>query len=173
LLSTLSSLTLNPWRWLVAPERDDHVATPILVDGFEAAYDRFRSSVAGTAEAFHALVEVLAWAGLGDRLGEDRPPLLQGLYYMRNVVLHQGVDVLHWIFIPVGMLGSMKMGPTSPPHQSWSWPLAGEFEPPRSRGEKPPAGEEEYESLLAGKDAVTTLRQTCSALRNLPAGLGT
>jgi len=115
-------------------------------------------------EAFRGLFEMLAWAGsIGDRFIADgvfRPALLDGLYYIRNVVLHQGVDVLFWLFRPPSMLGTMRQGPTTPVVDVWVWPLPGDFEPPRSL-----AGEKEYESLLAGHEVVPTLENALAVLR--------
>ena len=57
-----------------------------------------RSCTAARRVALGAF-EALAWAGcLHDRLKADAPPLLSGLLHMRNVVFHQGVDVLGWIY---------------------------------------------------------------------------
>ena len=81
---------------------------------------------------------------------------------MRNVVLHQGADVLDWIFIPVSTLGTIKMGSTTPPHQEWMWPLSETFTPPDGK-----TGKCAYRSLLAGKDVPATLEQAHSEPRGL------
>lgn len=131
------------------------VDTVVLLHGFEAARQRLGRSLPGTDEAFHAIFEALAWAGsIRDRLKDDgipRPPVLDGLYYIRNVVLHQGADVLPWLYEPAATVGgTFRVGTTKvgPGLKAWVWPFQGDFNPPLS-----PAGEREYVALLEGQDA--------------------
>jgi hypothetical protein len=147
-------------------QRQHSVPTSALVDGFKAAHERFKASMPGADEAFRAIFEVLAWAGaIRDRLRDDAitsPPIIDGLWYMRNVILHQGADVLPWLYEPAGMVGTMKLGVSDPPLKSWQWPYRGDFDPPIST-----VGQSEYVSTLEGEDAISTLEQTSIALGGL------
>jgi len=79
--------------------------------GFDAARGRFATSHPASDEAFHGIFEVLAWTGaLRERLGNESPLALEGLWYVRNLVLHQGTDILEWIFIPGAELGTLVLG---------------------------------------------------------------
>src|SRR5438132_1451198 len=88
---------------MAIPSRS-RVPLRILVEGFEAARARF-SVAAGSGDAdraFIALFDVVAWAGAnGDWLlkrskakGRTNPPVLRGLWFVRNRVLHYGADAL-------------------------------------------------------------------------------
>ena len=141
----------------------------MLLAGLEQARSRFGRCDPGTDEAFYAIFEALAWIGaIRDRLsldGVDPPAIIDGLYYMRNVVLHQGADVLYWLLISSGKLGTaslgtMKFGGGSLPRKP-QWPAVGQFTPPRP----PRTGEKEYETMLAGKSVVATLNDATSSLR--------
>jgi hypothetical protein len=75
-----------------------HVPTGTLLDGLTGAVSRLRVVDPAAPEGFHALFEALAWAGaLRDRLRQENraiPRTLNGLYYVRNLVIHQGADVV-------------------------------------------------------------------------------
>jgi hypothetical protein len=74
------------------------------VEGLDAAQARFAAADLAHDEdkSFQALFEMLAWVGaIRDHLFDDDkpiPPVLDGLYYIRNLVIHQGADVVDWIF---------------------------------------------------------------------------
>ena len=150
---------------------ENRVATMVLLDGLEQARLRFARCEPGTAEAFHAIFEALAWIGAShNRLvadGLDRPAILDGLYYMRNVVIHQGVDVLSWLLFPgsgklgAASLGAFKLG-GSGPSLEWRWPLVGECKSPES-----PTGTDEYRTMIAGSSVAATLNDAVTALRSV------
>src|SRR2546428_4540020 len=88
----------------MTPQSRSRVPLRTLADGFEAARARFQLA-AGSADrdgAFIALFDVVAWAGaIGDWLKDSSkatnptiPPLLLGLVYVRNRVIHLGADAL-------------------------------------------------------------------------------
>jgi len=81
-----------------------HVQTGTLIDGLASARARLVASTPWTDPSFHAIFELLAWAGaVRDRFRDERrdiPAVLNGLWYVRNIVLHQGADILYWIMTP-------------------------------------------------------------------------
>ena len=152
---------------------DHQVESSVLALGLERARLRFVESEPGSEDAFIAVFEVLAWFGsIRDRLkfdGLERPPVLDGLYYMRNVVIHQGADVLGWLLffdhgssLGAAKLGAVKLGSSVSRTKVWHWPLQGEFDPPQSR-----AGKTEYETLLAGEDVSRTIEDAVAAIRDV------
>jgi hypothetical protein len=143
-----------------------HVEFETLLAGFNAACSRFGSSRPGSDASFQAIFETLAWVGvLRDRLREERkpsPPALDGLYYVRNLVLHQGADVLESFLLPSGVLGASSLGTFalgSAGGQSIRWPNRANMPAPRS-----PKGAGEYDGNLAGKEVSDVLADVASAL---------
>jgi len=73
-----------------------------LVNGFEGARDRFEAAVGGADRdvIFVTLFEVVAWTGaIADWFrkrsrAKTVPPELQGLWYVRNRMLHYGAEAL-------------------------------------------------------------------------------
>jgi hypothetical protein len=153
---------------------DHRVDTGALFRGFDCARRSFSTSEPGTEESFRAIFEALAWLGaIRDRLRSDRlevPAIIDGLYYMRNVVLHQGADVLYWLLTPhaygTGAFGAQTFGGVRPFKDS-RWPQVGTFEKPESR-----TGEVQYEALLAGASVATTLEEAMTGLRDVWARSG-
>lgn len=133
---------------------EHHVETPVLLDGLHDARRRFIRTRVGTPAAFHAAFEVLAWAGaIRDRFEQEGRPIgsvLNGLWYVRNLTLHRGVDVLDWILIPGGTLGGTTFG-GSPfggggGYQEWTWRFRQEMPEPRSK-----RGAKDYDAHIAGR----------------------
>lgn len=83
---------------LIAVKRSMRVPLSLLATGFNQARWRLGDSSPQDADAgFRAPFEVLAWAGaLNDRLKDraDLAPELRGLWFVRNLVLHAGADVV-------------------------------------------------------------------------------
>jgi hypothetical protein len=137
-----------------------------LVAGFRSAKARFVDADAGSDEKFHALFEVLAWVGaIRDRLHKDKqpiPPVINGMYYARNVVLHQGADVLEWIFVPPAVLGQFVVGFSrlkEDGQQGTWWPERDMMPKPQS-----PTGTAEYEAHLAGHTPEAVMEAVETAL---------
>jgi hypothetical protein len=148
-----------------------HVSFEILLAGLEAAVERLRASSPGSPEAFHAAFEALAWVGtIRDRLhdtGRMILPMVNGLYFVRNVVLHQGADILEWIILtgaygegPYGV-GAFGGGPA----QFWMWPLRSDI--PNWRSE---IGLNEYDQHIASHDALDTFTQVLDELTGAQSG---
>jgi hypothetical protein len=153
----------------VQSKPSSHVDTHVLLRGFNAARERFAASQPPADEAFHAIFETLAWAGvLRDRVsseGKQSPPRLDGLWFVRNLVLHQGADVLEWVFIPGAELGTLVLGVSqfgAGTHAGWWWQSRSEL--PAGRSE---AGAAEYDAQLAGREVVEALRQVADDLSRL------
>jgi hypothetical protein len=143
-----------------------HVDLPVLIAGFNAARERFEAAKPDSDGPFYSLFEALAWVGaIGDRCKAEerpRPPLLDGLYYARNVVLHQGADVLDWVLIPGAELGMLVFGVSalgSTSRHTWEWPALAAMPEPRS-----PAGKAEYQALVAGREVTRVLNSLAQAL---------
>jgi hypothetical protein len=139
----------------------------VLVQGLAAATGRLKVASPQSPEAFHAALETLTWVGaLRDRLiadNRDVPPVLEGLYYARNVVVHQGADVLEWMVIHGTELGQWVLGQGELGRKSaqyWTWPLRSKMPPPRSL-----SGAGEYDGLVAGEEVASVMD---TALRALP-----
>lgn len=129
-----------------------HIQVPLstLVRGFEKASSRFTTTerAADADEAFIALFEVVAWAGsIGERLRKEKGDVhgvVQGLYYVRNTVIHNGAETLAQSTFPrpfgSGPFGAGAFGTGEV--TEWAWKPRNAFRAPRS-----PAGEAEYDSL--------------------------
>src|SRR5205823_2921124 len=76
------------------------VRLPVYIRGFEQARGRFDPTSDDWEAGFHALLEVVAWGGaIRERLGgrstiPTNCPELEGLYWVRNLMLHVGSDAL-------------------------------------------------------------------------------
>jgi hypothetical protein len=144
-----------------------------LIDGFEAAHTRLRPVAwQGDADAaFIALFEVVAWAGaIRDwwRVrGRSRVvPGFDGLWFVRNRVIHLGADALSQVTVFVsGAYGSGPYGRgpfgggggyTTP---TWIWRPSHRL--PRG---KSPVGKAEYDSMLANEPVATTTEDIRAAL---------
>jgi hypothetical protein len=141
-----------------------------LVRGFEDARGRFSVTerAATGDEAFIALFEVVAWIGsIGERLRNEEAPVpgvIQGLYYVRNAVVHNGAETLMQSTFPrpfgagpfgAGVFGAGELA-------EWAWKPRNAFPPPISK-----AGATEYDSLLNGKAVRTTLVDVSEALASI------
>jgi len=113
----------------------------VLVAGFEGAHARIlaaRFPEPRNDATFHALLEILAWVGaIRDRCKDEglpKPDVLEGLYYPRNVVIHQGADVLAWAIGGGvgGPLGSYALGAV-PMRAALHWPLRDDMPRPRQK----------------------------------------
>jgi hypothetical protein len=143
-----------------------HVPDQWLGDGFEAARARFGVAGAEPSLAFAALFEAVAWAGtINERLrpiGRSTPEL-QGLWFIRNRVIHGGADALRWVMVsPGAMLGAAAFGSVSfgqGPTFGWCWAKTPELPPRESQ-----VGAEEYETHLATRNVSTTLATVASHL---------
>jgi hypothetical protein len=151
---------------LEVSKRPSHVDTVVLIDGLEQARVRFASSTPGTAESFQAAFEVLAWAGvLRDRFRHEAraiPPVLNGLWYVRNVALHQGADVLAWVMVPPALFDAVQFNSSlfdDPGHKEWTWPQRSELPEPESK-----RGASDYDTRLAGRSVVEVLDELADSI---------
>jgi hypothetical protein len=143
------------------------VSTAVLIDGLAEAVKRLRAAPAppgrGAVAGFQAIFEVVAWAGaVRDRFLQDGgvaiPQELEGLSYVRNLVLHRGASVLESIIVTPGselgiwVLGESRLGEASV--WQWRWPPRSSL--PKNRGKDPP-GSLEYDSHVAGHLALELL----------------
>jgi hypothetical protein len=135
---------------LAAVQRRTHVPLETLATGFDHSRERLTGARDSDA-SFHSLFEALAWSGLlYERLSgrHDVVPELKGLWFVRNVVLHQGADVLlRTVLVPGAELGMMKLGQSklgSVTQWGWKWP-------PRQLlpEAKSPRGSSEYDARIA------------------------
>jgi hypothetical protein len=109
----------------MTPPRSSRVTFGTLVDGFEQARGKFNNAAnqneLDEKAVFFALFEVVAWAGAtGDWLlksqrrrnkARPNPPTIQGLWYVRNRVLHYGAQaVYHGVMVMPGAFGSAGFG---------------------------------------------------------------
>jgi hypothetical protein len=149
-----------------------HVSNAELLECFRIANERFDASAPPpNREAFRALFEALAWVGaLHDRLKEDQdaqgvppkrrvfPPTLNGLYYVRNLVLHQGVDVLLQIpgigpaVLGAAVLGSAVLGGGGGAAVATVFPTLQALPIGQS-----PVGRDEYETHVASRNVNVTM----------------
>jgi hypothetical protein len=150
--------------------RASHVATPMLVEGFAAAVERMRAIGLAEAAGFHALFEALAWAGtIGERLKQEHKPIpatVNGLWYVRNLALHQGADVV-WRITAYGA-GAYGAGPFG--GVGFGGGIGGatshEF-PPRSELPAPLSlrGSSDYDALIAGEHVSLVLERAVNEAR--------
>jgi hypothetical protein len=146
------------------------VPVSILVRGFEDARARFNATERGGADddAFIALFEVVAWTGsISERLRSEKgqvPGVIQGLYYVRNAVVHNGAETLMQSTFPrpygAGPYGGGAYGTGE--LTEWAWKPRNAFPPPKSK-----AGASEYEKLLDGKAVRTTLAEVSEELASV------
>jgi hypothetical protein len=146
----------------VTMEQPRHGDFETLRDGLIHAVDRFSAAPAARPESFHAMLEILAWAGaIRDRLRDDAPPVLEGLYYTRNIVIHQGADVVDVIVthstFGEGTFGEAVFG--GQPVRRQTWPAREEMPTPRSR-----AGLQEYDDHVAGREIPEVLQELTTSL---------
>lgn len=138
----------------------------MFIDGLDGARARAATiEDASTWEAFHAVFEALAWVGaIRDRLGRHETTLrtLNGLYYVRNLVLHEGAEVLAWepTTYGTGTYGSGRYGGT----RVWKWPSRDEL-PSRRRDV---AVDADYDEHVAGREVPVVLAAVVEELRRLP-----
>jgi hypothetical protein len=82
-----------------------HATTAVLIDGLSASVERAKTRDFASSEGFQSMFEVLAWAGaVRDRFKDDGtqiPSVLNGLWYVRNLAVHQGADVV-WVIATYG-----------------------------------------------------------------------
>ena len=152
-------------------ERRTHVPLATLAAGFNKARDRFvEASGAHESEAsFQSLFEALAWAGaIYDRLRgrHDVAPELRALWFVRNLVIHQGADVLLRTILVSGselgmaVLGESVLGSAT----QWGWKWA-----PRQLLPEPQSlhGAAEYDSHVADHVVTDTLEAVSAYLDEL------
>lgn len=146
------------------------VRAGVLIHGYVGAAGRFHAAADGRDPdaAFFALFEALNWAvAVDDVLGEIWRPagtregydwrarvpngeVMDGVRYVRNLVHHHWADAVR-----------VEDGGATFPMRfpvrffSWVWRAADELPPPTSRWDK--LRRSSYESLLAGRNAETTL----------------
>lgn len=143
---------------MAEPTSKPVLPTGVLVDGMGVAVGRVKAADWSTSEGYHAVFEALAWVGaVRDRFtDEDRsiPPVLLGLYYLRNLVLHDGADVL--LLIPgVGFgEGPFGMGPFGGSPPARVFPPRAELPPPKWTH---PTGLSEYDEHVVGGNLVDVL----------------
>jgi hypothetical protein len=140
---------------------------PMLVAGFREACARFYTAQIelGHEQGFHALFECVAWAGaVADRLrdgGEHLPDELAGLWFIRNLVLHRGVDAISRSVesstYGEGTYGEGTYGGGS--REVWRWVARTELPKPKSK-----KGLVQYDAKLAGRSVSATLKEANQAL---------
>lgn len=134
--------------------------TAWLIAGFEEArrrYDAAAPSPDRQEEAFRALFETVAWVGaIRDRLGNERrtlSPEIDGVHFVRNLVIHRGADALHRS-IAIATFGGAAFG-TVPfgggVDYGWRWRTRADLPPPRSK-----TGLSEYDTNIAGNSPTDT-----------------
>jgi hypothetical protein len=119
--------------------------------------------------AFFTLYETVAWAGgVCDRLDDERvpseswPPGLEGLRYVRNIVLHQGADVLVSVLVERGSeLGTWVLRSPLGTPSKWEWPPRNEMPLPQSK-----RGASDYDKHLAGQELHASLERILVDLRD-------
>jgi hypothetical protein len=151
-----------------------HVPTETLVDGLRIAAERLGTARNASAPtAFYAVFEALAWVGsVRDRLKEERrviPPTLNGLYYVRNLVLHQGADVLLRIegvygsaVLGEAVLGQMVLGSAGRRESRYVFPGLGDLPAGQSR-----AGHVEYSTHVANRNVNYVLATAITEVEGL------
>jgi len=88
-----------------------------------------------------------------DRIREESqpiPPTLNGLYYVRNLVIHRGADA---VSIIAGTYGRATYGSGTYGGDAHVFPSRDELPPPRY-----PTGLTDYDAHVAGTDIYATLR---------------
>ena len=144
-------------------ERQTHFPLKTLVAGFEKARERLEAATraADDESSFHSLFEAVAWAGViyehkPIKGRHDVPPELRGLWFVRNLVIHRGADVVLWTMaVPgsePGLLVPGKSALGTVTQWGWQWP-------PRALLPQPDSdkGSGEYDSHLAGRIVADTL----------------
>jgi hypothetical protein len=151
-------------------ERPTQFPLKTLAAGFNKALERLESATQppDSEASFHALFEALAWAGsIYDQIKgrHDIPPELKGSWFVRNLVLHRGADVvLLTIVVPgaePGLLvpGRSALGTTT--QWGWKWPPRQQLPEPKSR-----RGSAEYDSHMAGELAADTFKAISTYLED-------
>jgi hypothetical protein len=152
-------------------ERPTHFPLETLASGFNKALERLEGATRtpDNEASFHALFEALAWAGaIYDRIKgrHDVPRELRGLWFVRNLVLHRGADVvLLTVVVPGAAPGQLVLGKTAlatATQWGWQWP-------PRQLLPEPDSlrGSSEYDSHVAGRMAADTLKVISTYLEDV------
>jgi hypothetical protein len=140
-----------------------------LVAGFRDAVARVEASGSGE-EGFRAMFEALAWAGaVRDRLRSSGSPIpaLTGLWYVRNLVLHAGAEVV-WAVTAYGAAtyGSATYGGVGFAFGTAGVSRSGTMFPPRStlRPEESRRnfGGSEYDEHVATRPVMEVLERALS-----------
>jgi hypothetical protein len=136
----------------------------VLTRGFNAARARFEA-LAGqddADEAFIALFDAVAWSGaICDRLRDEQksvPAEVNGLWFIRNFVLHQGADALARTVIFGAAYVGTPLGWPGAASDEWTWRDRSEL--PRGKSER---GRAEYDSHLAGRQVTSVLDAVAAA----------
>jgi hypothetical protein len=144
----------------------------LAMRGFHKASERFASAGSSADDAFRALFECVAWAGtINERLRErgNSSPELQGLWFVRNRVIHGGADALRSVMVSGGamlgaaVLGSFALGEA--PTYGWQWQPSSMLPTGRSQ-----AGVEDYEKHPQGRDVAATLKAVSAHLQKTNVG---
>jgi hypothetical protein len=135
-------------------------STASLIAGFEEARTRFDAAAPSPdrqEEAFRALFETVAWVGaIRDRLiGENQPrsPEIDGVYFVRNLVIHRGADALHRS-IAIAVFGAAPFGALpfgGGADYGWRWRNRDDLPPHKSK-----TGLSEYDAEIAGNRPTDT-----------------
>lgn len=129
----------------------------VYVRGFALARDRFEAAGGEWERGFRGLLEAVAWAGtVRERQRQHDCDELDGLWFVRNLMLHVGGDALlqavvsHGTVLGTWVLGVGRLG-MQDVHE-WRW---------RSRAELPRtisgAGTDAYDEHLDGRPVADTL----------------
>lgn len=135
-------------------------STASLIAGFEEARKRFDTAAPNPdrqEEAFRALFETVAWVGaIRDRLKDEKQTPtseMDGVYFVRNLVVHRGADALHRS-IATAMFGGAAFG-TVPfgggVDYGWRWRNRADLPPHKSK-----TGLSEYDTNIVGNRPTDT-----------------
>jgi len=139
----------------------------MLVAGFREACARFYAAQIQLEhdKGFPALFEWVAWAGaVRDRLRADQKPVpevIDGLWFIRNLVVHLGVDAISRSVVLStyggGMYGEGTYGGES--REEWQWVARTQLPEPKSK-----RGLQQFDAKLAGRSVSATLQEASQVL---------
>jgi hypothetical protein len=138
----------------------------VYVRGYERARRRFSEAGDEWELGYGALLETVAWAGWLRERHKGRSPELDGLWFVRNLLLHVGGDALvqaitiHGTVLGTWVLGAGVLG-MGDVHE-WRWRPRAELSETDSD-----AGTRAYDKYLAGRAIEGTLEKVSRYLASL------
>jgi hypothetical protein len=143
---------------------DASVSLQIYVRGFARAHTRFDEAGHDWERGFHAVFETVTWSGsIRERLRalSGDCPELEGLWWVRNLVVHVGGDALTQTIVShqASLANSISMVYRNIEAEralsdtpAWQWRRRHEI----PRHPQSPVGTDEYDTHLAGKAVAQT-----------------